>query len=218
MDRIGTDATRWLVVVPVKLLATAKSRLDPGAGPVRRELALAMALDTVDAALAAGQVDVVVVTGDDVVASAARAAGAEVLTDRPDDGLNGALRLGAHAGRGHRGVAALTADLPALRPTELRCALRELERLGHAFVADAAGTGTTCYGTTDVAAFDPRFGVGSAARHAAVATAVALALPTLRRDVDTVDDLWRAVQLGVGPRTAALLPALPGGSASPRSA
>ena len=37
----------WAVVVPVKVLAHAKSRIAPLAGPRRAELALAMASDTV---------------------------------------------------------------------------------------------------------------------------------------------------------------------------
>ena len=46
------------------------------------------------------------------------------------------------------GLAALTADLPALRPAELAAALRAAERRAQAaaaFVPDAAGVGTTLY-------------------------------------------------------------------------
>lgn len=53
---------------------------------------------------------------------------------------------------------------------------------------------------------DPRFGAGSAAAHAASgARAVTAGVPTLRRDVDTPDDLAAAIALGVGPRTAQLV-------------
>ena len=52
---------------------------------------------------------------------------------------------------------------------------------------------------------DPRFGGDSAAAHAASgAVALTGAWPSLRRDVDTADDLAAAVRLGVGPRTMAL--------------
>jgi 2-phospho-L-lactate guanylyltransferase len=51
------------------------------------------------------------------------------------------------------------------------------------------------------------FGAGSLARHAALGC-VALAIPdapTLRRDVDTVDQLEAAAVLGLGPRTSAVV-------------
>ena len=44
--------SRWSLVIPVKVLALAKSRLTGLAGPRRAELALAMAADTVAAAVA----------------------------------------------------------------------------------------------------------------------------------------------------------------------
>ena len=44
--------TTWSVVMPVKVLAQAKSRLAGLAGPRRGELALALACDTVTAVLA----------------------------------------------------------------------------------------------------------------------------------------------------------------------
>src|SRR6266576_3140017 len=51
-DRGAVDATSWSVVIPVKLLSTAKTRLQ-GFDPADREaLALAMALDTIAAVLA----------------------------------------------------------------------------------------------------------------------------------------------------------------------
>ena len=43
--------SRWSLVVPVKVLARAKTRLATLAGPDRPALALAMAADTVAAAL-----------------------------------------------------------------------------------------------------------------------------------------------------------------------
>jgi 2-phospho-L-lactate guanylyltransferase len=55
--------------------------------------------------------------------------------------------------------------------------------------------------------FQPRFGPGSRDRHV-TAGAVELALPELRglrQDVDTPGDLRLAADLGVGPRTAAVL-------------
>lgn len=200
----------WSVVIPVKVLARAKSRLAGLAGPARSELALAMAADTVRAVAACPAVaTVVVVTDDPAAASALGALGAWVVGDEPDAGLNPALAHGAAVAAASwpdRGTAALAADLPALRPDELDRGLRAAARWPEAFVADAAGTGTTLYAARPGAAFRPRFGPGSAARYRdGGATEILLAdVPSLRSDVDTPADLQSAITLGVGPRTAEL--------------
>jgi 2-phospho-L-lactate guanylyltransferase len=130
----------------------------------------------------------------------------------PDDRLNAALvhaaQLAAIQWPGS-GIAALSADLPALRPSELSRALRAAAALpgGHAaFVADAQGVGTTLYATAPGADFRPVFGGASRLRHAAEGARELLldGIPGLRRDVDTPDDLRTAVGLGAGPRTMAV--------------
>ncbi|MGC4818966.1 2-phospho-L-lactate guanylyltransferase [Micromonospora sp. DT63] len=203
---------RWAVVVPVKRLAAAKSRLRGALpGVPHEELALALAADTLRAVLACPAVaEALVVTDDTRVVAAARAAGAGTVPDVPDAGLNAAFRHGAAQISG-RWVAGLTADLPALRPAELADALLAAQRDTEGvrrFVADAPGGGTVLLAAPPGVDLDPRFGVGSAAAHAASG---ALPLtgdwPSLRRDVDTADDLAVAAGLGLGPRTAALLAA-----------
>jgi 2-phospho-L-lactate/phosphoenolpyruvate guanylyltransferase len=201
---------RWSMVIPVKVLALAKSRLTGLDGPRRAELALAMAADTVAAVAACPAVgSVIVVTDDDDAAAELSGLGALVLPDEPGDGLNPALAFGAAYSDERwpdRGRAGLAADLPALDPAELGRALARAAGVRQAFVADAAGTGTTMYAAGPGAAFRPRFGPGSRAAHLA-AGAVELALPGLdglRRDVDTVADLRDAARIGLGPHTAAL--------------
>src|SRR5580704_10418871 len=121
------EAVAWSLVIPVKVLAQAKSRLAGLARPPRAELALAMAADTVAAALAAGPVrDVIVVTDDEVVGAELRGLGAVVIADEPASGLNPALLHGASYADARwpgRGRAAMAGDLPALRPAELALAL-----------------------------------------------------------------------------------------------
>jgi 2-phospho-L-lactate guanylyltransferase len=223
-----TESARfsWTVLLPVKVLAQAKSRLAVLAGERRRELALALASDTVAAVVACPQVArVIVVTSDPVAGSRLSALGAQIIPeallgadDRADaprpstDGsqhlLNAALLHGAAVAARRwpgTGLAALTADLPALRPAELTAALRAVsDAAGAAFVPDAAGLGTTMYAVAPGGKFRPMYGGASRARHAA-GGAVELALDGiagLRQDVDTPDDLRAAVALGVGPRTA----------------
>ena len=200
----------WSVVLPVKVLARAKSRLAGLAGPRRGELALALACDTVTAVLACDEAARVIVITDDQVAGVTLAGlGALVVPDEPRDGLNAALRHGA-ALAGLRwpgsGTAALSADLPALRPAELGWALRAAATWPTAFVADAAGDGTTLYTAAPGVAFRPAFGLASRARHAAGGAAELGpdGIPGLRRDVDTPSDLRAAVALGLGPHSAPL--------------
>ncbi|NYI06579.1 2-phospho-L-lactate guanylyltransferase [Allostreptomyces psammosilenae] len=253
---------RWHLVVPLKPLEVAKSRL--GRRPydvLRPRLALAFALDTVAAALACPAVaGVLVVTDDEVAGAALRGLGAEVVPDLPAAGLNAAVRhgealwrarlgrrpaggataagqptalprdrsaAGATAGTAPPGgarpaaawVAALSADLAALRAEELGRALALAAGHPRAFLADREGSGTTLLTAGPGRWLEPRFGTGSRALHeasGAVPLPVA-GLDSVRRDVDTPDDLEQARRLGLGPRTAALLrddpaPGSPGGA------
>jgi 2-phospho-L-lactate guanylyltransferase len=196
--------------MPVKVLAQAKSRLAAFAGPCRAALALAMAADTVAAALDCPEVArVIAVTGDPRAAAELAALGAVVIGDEPARGLNAALRHGAALAAGRwpgAGIGALAADLPALRPAALGAGLRAAARWRHAFVPDAAGSGTTLYTAREGGAFAPRFGTASARRHRAAGAAELSppGLATLRQDVDTEEDLAEAARLGLGPRTAAV--------------
>ena len=207
---------KWSLVIPVKLLAQAKSRLTGLAGQRRSELALAMAADTVAAAIAASSVAaVLVVTDDPEVSEVAAALGAAVLPDQPGAGLNEALAFGAAYAQSRwpeRGRAGLAGDLPALRPWELTSALAAAARIGEVFVPDADGSGTTLYAAVPGVAFRPLFGADSRGRHLA-AGAIQIDLETegesrpagLRQDVDTIEDLRRAAAIGLGQRTLALL-------------
>lgn len=204
----AADPARWGVVVPVKRLALAKSRLAAYGDEVRGQLALAFAADVVAAALECPGVERVLVVTDDGTAEQVLAAlGARVVPDLPDAGLNAALVHGCDVLRGRGGslsVAALSADLPALRAGDLRSVLDSVPVAGRGFVADAAGSGTTLLAARAPARLDPSYGGGSRARHAASGAAELVAAPGLRRDVDTPDDLQEALRLGVGPRTAAV--------------
>ena len=222
----GSEATVsvWSLVVPLKPLALAKSRLARAAGGARPALALAFALDTVAAALACPRVaDVTVVTDDPTAGARLAELGAFVVPDVPAAGLNAALRYGAERVRERRsadgaeawttaGVAALNGDLPALRPPELSLVLGEAARAPErAFLADAAGVGTTLLAAAPGAALSPAFGGTSRARHlASGAREITLPhVPSVRQDVDTPADLRAARALGLGPRTAVLLCAAP---------
>jgi 2-phospho-L-lactate guanylyltransferase len=208
----------WTVLMPVKRLPAAKTRLR-GAVPAaaHQRLVLALACDTAAAAVACPVVGrVVVVTSDPTARAALADVGADVVADLPDAGLNQAIAYGATVARPRTptaampGLAALAADLPALRPAELTAALRAAADLAgprmRGYVPDAAGTGTVLLAAPPGLCLEPCFGPGSAAAHAA-SGAVALegVWPGLRRDVDTPADLEYAAALGIGAHTSAAL-------------
>ena len=205
-----SGATRWAIVVPMKRLGLAKTRLsaDP---QVRADLALAMAQDAVTAALSCPDVtSVVVVTDEPVAATSMRALGAVVVADAPDAGLNPALQHGAREALAidpSVSVAALASDLPALRPDALMLALAAAGEHPIVVVADAEGSGTTLLAAHDSTRFAPRFGARSRQAHVAdgAVDVTEVAPDAVRRDVDTVDDLRAAHVLGCGPATSAAL-------------
>lgn len=200
----------WTVVIPVKQLDRAKTRLDLGAlgAPplARADLALAFALDTIDAALAATRVDLlVVVTSEPRVLAALRSRSRVRVVADPDGGLDAALRAGV-AAAGDGPVALLLGDLPALHPADLDAALGFAGRYPLAVVPDAEGTGTTLLTARSAGGLVPRFGPGSAAAHEAAGHVRLEAVAArLRQDVDSADDLVRAAALGLGPATAGVL-------------
>ena len=187
----------WVVIIPVKRLARAKSRLSAALPPTdRASLVVDMARSTVASALEVAS-RVLVVTGDPLVR---RALVGVDFVDDPGEGLNAALRHAAALVPPSSGVAALTADVPALRASELTAALAECSV--RAFVPDLPGTGTVLLAAPVGVPLDPRFGVGSAAAHeASGARRLDGDWPTLRRDVDTADDLAAAYALGWTGRT-----------------
>lgn len=194
------EAPGWHVVIPVKPLDQAKSRLAGLGDDVRRDLALAFLLDVLDAVRGAPDVlGIAVVTSDDGVAGRVQndlgARGLVVPDDEPRE-LNHALHRGASAlasanGADDAAVLALCADLPALTAVAVTDLLAAAPRSGPGFVADHTGVGTTAY-LAAPARFDPRFGAGSRAAHAeqGAADLTTFARPGLRADVDTPEDLW----------------------------
>lgn len=200
-------AAAWTVVIPVKPSVRGKSRLDV-AGVDRVSLAQAIALDTIAAAAACEAVArVVVVTGDGgLVIQAVDITGLRFVSDEDAAGLDAAIALGAETADGMP-RAALLGDLPALRPTDLAAALHAAASVDHGVVADAEGTGSTLVTAQAGVPWQSAFGDGSFARHRAMGFA-SLEIPdasTLRRDVDTAEQLDEAAALGLGPRTAALV-------------
>lgn len=215
-------------MVPVKGSASAKSRLGelPEPFPARGALAEAFALDTVAALLAAASVQrVLVVTNDPDAAAPLAALGAQIVPELPHpspsaaapahqtatrDPLNAAIAEGVRAARElypESNVAVLTGDLPALTTADVDTALAAAAAHDRSMVADEEGTGTTTLLALAGVSVLPRFGPGSRAAHEG-AGHVPLDLPasaSIRRDVDTVDNLAEVLRRGVGAHTSALI-------------
>lgn len=203
----------WTLIVPVRRADTAKSRL----ADVTPELARAIAVDTIVAAVRTPSVAVVLVVTDDpeleqVLAPLVGQDDAElrVLQQGSVEGLNPSIRLGIRTAENDgRALAVMLGDLPALQPAELDGALAAASALPHAVVADHLGTGTTLLTALPGARLEPAFGVDSFARHLRAGHAALELGPdsTVRADVDTRADLERAERLGLGQHTSRALAA-----------
>lgn len=221
MNAVAEEAGIGLIIA-VKRLSVAKTRLAPAfPAPQREAVVLAMLVDTIAAASAArGLEHITVVTPDEAAAAAAADLGAEVLADPTPDGhgdpLNNALAAAERAVAGSvPNIVVLQGDLPALQSYELEEAIAAARAHPRSFVADRHGMGTAAlfaFGS----ALDPRFGRDSSTRHRqSGALELTGAWPGLRCDIDTPEDLAVARRLGVGPATArALAQSAIGGSST----
>ena len=197
----------WRAVIPVKGGPHAKSRITL-ANDSRAALATALAVDTIStAAHVLGVEGVLVVTSDPGVSAWAAGEGIPVMPD-PGEGLNAALNQGIDAWlevgvslTEPLAIAAIMGDLPAMSPEHLKVVLHAAREHQSSFVPDAADEGTTILlGRIPTA----RFGPASQARHLAAGAAPLLAPLGARLDVDTLEDLQAAAELGLGERTAAV--------------
>lgn len=207
--RPATSGTDVALVIAVKRLAAAKTRLAPVFSAATREaVVLAMLADTITAASAVAAVTVI--TPDDAAGETARGLGARVLTDPTPAGHRNPLNHAIAAAEATLrpvtpNIVALQGDLPALQPQELSEAIAAARAYRRSFVGDRHGTGTAALFAFGVP-LDPRFGPDSARRHShSGAIELTGAWPGLRCDIDTPDDLMAARRLGVGTATAQII-------------
>ena len=211
-----TGADGWTIVVPVKALDRAKSRLDPVLpADGRKALVLAMATDVLRTCVATpgvGRVRVVSAT-DPLVRDLASRVGAELVPEPAPacsphgDPLNAALTAALADVHGPVGI--VTADLPELRPHHLARILASAAHHRHSTVADHRGAGTTmAFWTGPPASRVCRFGPDSAARFregGAVTVGAAADLGAATRDVDVPADLAALSARDIGAATAEAL-------------
>ena len=188
------------VVVPFR---SGKRRVD-APDELRATLALAMLADVLAACIVTGRT--LLVTGDEAARAIAAELGAEVVDD-PGGGQGAAVATALERVEDGR-VLVVNADVPCVVPHDLRtlAGTAELDAVG---VVEAEDGTTNALALPRRGLFAPLYGPGSATRfrtHAAAqgVTAIAVAIPNLADDVDTLDDV-RRVGLRAGPRTQAAL-------------
>lgn len=217
----------WTIIVPVKALDRAKSRLSGAvSADARHALVLAMASDVVRACRDCPRVSTVRLAGSDAQArTVAAALGAEFIADpgpggSPDapatreteDPLNAALAHAMSSVPGPIGV--ITADLPELDPRLLTHILDSAAVHAHSIVVDHRGRGTTMAFWTGATDRVCRFGVDSAERFRRLGGAVVLTAGdgpwgAAARDVDTPDDLVDLAGRRIGEATRRALRGVP---------
>lgn len=184
-----------VIIVPVKPLAAAKTRLRTALDDRAREaLVLAMLADTLAAVREAHEGAVLLVSDDRAYAPLAKQFGATRLADGAS-GYNEAMAVAlASAAVVATGAALIVpADLPRALPSELRRAIEALSE-AEVVVAPAFDGGTAVLGLRPPSAIKTAFGLQSAQAHLRAATeaqrsAIVLDLPSLSYDIDNIEDL-----------------------------
>ena len=198
-----SSAPAWTVLIPMKPLAAAKSRLAL-AEDARAALAAAMLGDVIEAALRTPSVVRVVVTSADRAALDHAASIGAVPLRTAEGELNADLRAAITAVAQTSdvgGVAIVVADAACLHPDDLAAVIAAAPADRQAFVR-SLDEGTTILLARDSAMLDPHFGPDSADAHGqSGADLTACVSRSARVDVDTLAALDTALRLGPGART-----------------
>jgi 2-phospho-L-lactate guanylyltransferase len=205
---------RTAALVPVKDFARAKKRLRARFDDRAVERILrALLADVLGALAEAKRLErTFVLSDDDAVAAAARAAGASVCLRVPDPGLNAAVDAAAaeRAAEGFDAVLVALGDLPLLAPADVD-ALVEAGARAPVVIAPADDGGSALLLRRPPLAIPARFGPESAAAHEAAArerglTALLWSLPDESRiDLDTPEDAARLAAAARRSRTRDVL-------------
>ncbi|MGZ4153464.1 MAG: 2-phospho-L-lactate guanylyltransferase [Actinomycetota bacterium] len=196
-----------IVAIPVKALATAKSRLAPELTPLERgALTLAMLEDVLDVTLTVAGWDTWVVSPDEAVLEIAARRGASAIPEEKGP-LSQAIRQAELLAteRDADALAVLPGDLPLLTADALTGALHTL---GTVVIAPSADrTGTNLLLRRPPRAIQARFGPDSYQRHLALAQTKGLPVSTVERrelafDLDHPGDILTLLASGRSGRTS----------------
>lgn len=203
------------VLLPVKRFDQAKSRLAPVLNAAERAaLARAMFQDVLSALMAARGISAAVVTADENAGKMASEAGAAVLADRAENGVNAAISFGIDALiRNHASaVIVVPADLPSLTAEDIENAAAQLATPSVILARAGRDGGTNLFANSPPGLIPTLFGAGSFFKHVQASLQAGvkpkiLHLKNLCRDVDLPEDL-SALTAGpavTGTYTSALL-------------
>lgn len=210
---MNIDPPLW-AVIPIKETKQAKQRL---AGrwslPERRQLALAMAEDVLDAATTVDELaGVIVVTTDPVISEMATRRGAIVTERGAHEGHTGAV-MAAARDLGARGQAVLTmpADIPLVSGGDIRALIAARTATPSFTIVparDFQGSNAILMSPADAVAL--RFGENSFYPHLAAAEAAGIRpnvfrCPSIELDIDTPDDLAVLQQIKSDSRASRLI-------------
>ena len=190
------------VLIPLKHLAAAKSRLAPALSVAERtRLMAAMVAHVARTAVAADAGRVVLVSSDPAAPALAGRLGVACVSDAGLPWNQGLMHARAHLPGPAGAVLYLAGDLPLLEVGDVAARDRGWGQLDRRASGRAHDGGTNALWVCPAAALEPAFGTpGSAAVHAARAVehglgVVVIDRPGLARDVDTPADLALARRL-----------------------
>ena len=184
------------IVIPIKPLAQAKTRLSAVLSPDERS---ALAITLLDRALAAALAvaPVSVLTADGAVAQRAALAGADIINEERVAGLNAAASLAReHLRRsGVEAMLVLAGDLPDVTPAALTAMLSRW-RGGVAVIAASSDGGVNALALPTRTGFQFAYGPQSFELHCREAARTGLEVvvhdsAALRYDIDRPEDLAR---------------------------
>lgn len=193
------------IAIPVKKLATAKTRLSTILSHEERaHFAASMFRDVLNASKnTPGVDDVIVVTPDDLAASLAHDQDAEVLHENQADGLNRAVQIAIdHALRdGIERLLIVHADIPLLQPSDLSQFVRKRSAIMIAPSRNLDGTNILLLNPPNI--IQPRYGWLSFDTHMALARKKEIEPAVIRNervalDIDTPQGL--KTLCGLSPR------------------
>lgn len=183
----------WTAIVPLRQGQGPKARLSKSLSPSERiRLSIHMADAVVQALRDTGGIEQI------LLLSPAPPPASMPVAWRQDlgRGLNAELDI-LRGELDDRALLVIHGDLPLVGPDDIEAMIEGAEVRGHAFAPDRHGAGTNAAAIMPGRAFSFAFGEGSLARHLAHAPNAALIRrPGLAIDVDTPDDLKRALVAG----------------------
>jgi 2-phospho-L-lactate guanylyltransferase len=189
------------VVVPVKRLSAAKSRLAPRLTlSQRRELVCSLLTRTLGILASEKRIAGILVVGrDSTVRMIAANHGAIFVQEKTNDGLNRALARAAREAvrRGADAIMVLPADLPLMKPSDIAGALKPGGKPPFVRIApDHTGHGTNLLIAAPPGLIRYSFGEDSFRRHAAAGRRAGAKVSVIRRaslaqDLDCPEDLVR---------------------------